>query len=221
MRGILFTGGGAPDPALAARFYQEYRYVVAADSGLHACERAGITPDLIVGDMDSIQDPASLSRYPADRVRVWPRDKDYTDTELALSALQDQGVDEVILVGGGGGRIDHFLALRALFDRTFCPALWIGDESVCVAVGTGTPSNSVRIDGLSTDRPVSVFAAGSAPHYVHGSGFHWDISALAWDSGEYSLSNRAESGSVSVTVKEGRFFLVFPLAQDIAITRAV
>jgi len=219
MRGILFTGGGAPDPALAARLYQGYRYVVAADSGLLACERAGIMPDLIVGDMDSIPNLESLSRYSADRVRVWPRDKDYTDTELALGALKDQGVDEVILVGGGGGRIDHFLALRALFDRPYCPALWIGDESVCVAVGTGTPSSSARIEGLSPDNPVSVFAAGNAPHRATGSGFHWDISALAWDSGEYSLSNRADAGSVSITVTEGRFFLVFPLAQGIAITR--
>jgi thiamine pyrophosphokinase len=219
MRGILFTGGGAPDPTLAARFYQGYRYVVAADSGLLACERAGIVPDFIVGDMDSIPDPAALSRYSADRVRVWPRDKDYTDTELALGALKDHGVDEVILVGGGGGRIDHFLALRALFDRPFCPALWIGDESVCVAVGKGTPSKTVRINGLSPDHPVSVFAAGSAPHHALGAGFHWDIGALTWDSGEYSLSNRAESGSVSVSATEGRFFIVFPLAQDITVTR--
>jgi thiamine pyrophosphokinase len=168
---------------------------------------------------DSIPDPAALSRYSADRVRVWPRDKDYTDTELALGALKDHGVDEVILVGGGGGRIDHFLALRALFDRPFCPALWIGDESVCVAVGKGTPSKTVRINGLSPDHPVSVFAAGSAPHHALGAGFHWDIGALTWDSGEYSLSNRAESGSVSVSATEGRFFIVFPLAQDITVTR--
>ncbi len=219
MRGIIFTGGNAPDLALAAKFISGYRYVVAADSGLTSCERAGIVPDLIVGDMDSLEDRSSLARYPAERVRIYPRDKDFTDTEIALGALAELGATDVILVGGGGGRIDHFLALRALFDRSFFPAIWVSDASVCVAVGDGTPSVSVRVTGLSRSDPVSVFPAGSGVHGMKGTGFHWNINGLDWDAGEFSLSNYADSSSVALEAASGRFFIVFPLSSAISVER--
>lgn len=219
MRGILFTGGYGPDMALAERFLGSADFVIAADSGLVIAEKSGIVPDLIVGDMDSLGDASILSRYPQERIEIWPQDKDYTDTELALAALAKRGIDEVILVGGAGGRIDHFLALRALFDRQHCPSLWLGDTSIVAAVGSGTPSSAIRISGLSDADPVSVFAAGVGPHLASGSGFHWSVDRLAWENGEFSLSNRAETGSVDLTARSGRFFLVVPLTNAIAVER--
>jgi len=219
MRGILFTGGYGPDMALAGRFLDSGDFVIAADSGLVIAEKAGIVPDLIVGDMDSLDDASILSRYPEERIKIWPRDKDYTDTELALAALADRGINDIILIGGSGGRIDHFLALRALFDRQYCPSLWLGDTSLVVAVGSGTPSSTIRISGLCDADPVSVFAAGAGPHLASGSGFHWAVDRLAWEKGEFSLSNRAETGSVDFTAPSGRFFLVAPLTRAIEIER--
>lgn len=219
MRGILFTGGYGPDMALAGRFLDSADFVIAADSGLAIAEKAGIVPDLIVGDMDSIGDASMLSRYPQERIEIWPRDKDYSDTELALAALAQRGIDEVVLVGGAGGRIDHFLALRALFDREFCPSLWLGDTSLVAAVGSGTPSSAIRVSGLCADDPVSVFAAGSGSHQASGSGFHWAVDSLSWEKGEFSLSNRAESGSIDFMANSGRFFLVTPLTRVIEVER--
>ena len=219
MKGILFTGGAAPDPGLALPLLPDYDFIVAADSGLDTCERFKLVPDMIVGDMDSLRDPASLDRYPADRIRSWPRDKDYTDTELALQCLKERGVDEVVLVGGGGGRIDHFLALRALIDRPYCPALWVGDESVCAVFGSGTPSRSITVSGLSRESPVSVFPAGVGPHRARGIGLHWAIDALSWSKGEYSLSNRSESESATLEAIEGRFFAIVPLARGVTVER--
>jgi len=219
MRGILFTGGFGPDSALAERFIARYDIAIAADSGLEAAERAGIVPDLIVGDMDSLKDPAILDKYSPDRIRVWPHDKDYTDTEIALAAFAERGVDEVVLVGGTGGRIDHFLALRSIFDRPYCPALWLGDTSLVAAAGTALPSRGLRIRGLGFDDPVSVFSAGPGPHRARGTGFHWRIDDLSWESGGFSLSNRADGGEVEFIALEGRFFLVLPLASAISVER--
>ncbi len=219
MRGVVFTGGESPERGLAAPFISGYVYAVAADSGLGVCERFRIEPDLVVGDMDSLPDPAALGRYPAERVRIWPRDKDYTDTEIALAALAERGIDDIVLVGGGGGRIDHFLALKALFDRTPCPSVWVSDASVCVSFGEGAASKTVRILGLTPENPVSVFPVGRGKHVAAGAGFHWPIDGLGWDSGEFSLSNRAESGSVSIEAREGRFLCVFPLARGLSFDR--
>ncbi len=219
MRGILFTGGEAPESGLAAPFLSGYACAVAADSGLAACERFGVEPDLIVGDMDSLPDPSALGKYPSGRVEKWPHDKDYTDTEIALAALAKRGIDDIVLLGGGGGRVDHFLALKALFDRDPCPSVWVSDASVCVSVGAGTPSASARILGLAQGDPVSVFPVGPGSHRAAGSGFHWPIDGLDWDEGAFSLSNRADSGTVSIEAREGRFLCVFPLARGRSFSR--
>lgn len=86
-------------------------YVIAADSGLDHATVAGIAVDLLVGDLDSVS-PDGLEAAEAGSVAVerHPPDKDATDLELALAAAVRHGADRIIVVGGGGGRIDHLLA---------------------------------------------------------------------------------------------------------------
>src|SRR5262249_59879246 len=67
--------------------------------------------DLVIGDFDSA-DPAALEAAVAGgaEVRRYPADKDQSDLELALHAARAGGAKRVIVVGGSGGRLDHFLA---------------------------------------------------------------------------------------------------------------
>jgi thiamine pyrophosphokinase len=84
----LVFPGGDPPPASALEGLPPPDLVVAADSGVeHAlAEAAG----------------AVVERHPAT--------KDATDLELALDAAHARRVDRIVVVGGGGGRLDHFLA---------------------------------------------------------------------------------------------------------------
>jgi thiamine pyrophosphokinase len=225
MRGVIFTGGRLPDAELAMPLIEPFSFSIAADSGLLFAKRAGIDPDLVVGDMDSLPDRSLLDAYPAERKMVWPVDKDDTDTELAIAEMVARGIDDIALVGGGGGRIDHFLGIRILFERDSFPSLWIGDESVVVAVGDRAASRAVRVVGLEGQAselgvdPVSVFPAGKGAHSCRGTGFHWPIDSLGWDSGAISLSNRADTGSVSIIADSGLFLVVFPLKRGIRVER--
>jgi thiamine pyrophosphokinase len=86
--------------------------VIAADSGAAWLAAEGIRPDLVVGDMDSI-DQALLERLAADGVKVerHPAEKDASDAELAIDYAVAAGADEVVIIGAlGGGRLDHELA---------------------------------------------------------------------------------------------------------------
>ena len=85
--------------------------VIAADSGLHAVLHRGWVPDLVVGDLDSV-DPAALAEATDAGARVEPAaiDKDETDLELALLAAVDAGADTVRVIVRGDGRLDHQLA---------------------------------------------------------------------------------------------------------------
>ena len=80
--------------------------VLAADPGYETCRRAGIVPDLLLGDFDSMDQPADF-----DRVRRVPVEKDDTDTMLAVKTGLEQGCGEFYLYGGTGGkRLDHTVA---------------------------------------------------------------------------------------------------------------
>ena len=65
--------------------------VLAADAGYLACRQAGITPDLLLGDFDSMDQPADF-----DHVRRVPVEKDDTDTMLAVKTGLEQDRKSVV-----------------------------------------------------------------------------------------------------------------------------
>ncbi|OQM75133.1 thiamine diphosphokinase [Manganibacter manganicus] len=81
--------------------------IIAADAGISHAATLGLTPELWVGDFDSVPDhlPAALQAVPTE---TFPREKDKTDGELAVDIAMRQGATELILVGAfGGPRADH------------------------------------------------------------------------------------------------------------------
>lgn len=202
MRGVAFIGGDGPSAHSVKELVGEVDLVVAADSGLIAAEAADYRVDWIVGDMDSLDDLSRLESYPEERIIRHPREKDYTDTELALELLWDKGCTDLSLVGGGGGRTDHILAIAALFDRPKSPDRWLtaGEDIRLV-------KNAVHII-TEEDSLVSLFPVGSGPWKAESQGLKWPLDGLTWQRGSIGISNRAESGSFSIRVHEGRFMLL-------------
>ena len=79
--------------------------VIAADAGYRACQAAEITPDLLLGDFDSMDQPPDFPN-----VLRSPVEKDDTDTMLAVKTALQNECKEVFLYGGtGGARLDHTL----------------------------------------------------------------------------------------------------------------
>jgi thiamine pyrophosphokinase len=89
--------------------------LIAADGGALPLLRAGLPPQLVIGDMDSL-DAAHLAAL-ADlgaELRRFPRAKDETDLELALLYAAARGATAIDILGALGGRWDHTLANVAL-----------------------------------------------------------------------------------------------------------
>jgi thiamine pyrophosphokinase len=113
----IITGGELGDPT----FLRERAAsaapaaLICADGGARHLKAAGMIPTLIVGDMDSL-DRGSQKNYESMGVRIirHPREKDETDTELALREAFGMAPDEVWIWGALGGRIDHALANLSL-----------------------------------------------------------------------------------------------------------
>ena len=99
--------------------------VVAADGGARLAEPLGVAIDRWVGDADSI-DVEDLERLREAGVAISlaPRDKDASDTELAILEVLAAGATDITVVGAlGGPRLDHALANIGLLSL---PALGSG-----------------------------------------------------------------------------------------------
>lgn len=80
-------------------------YIIAADSGYEVLKSSGIHIDIAIGDFDS------LGYVPEDVVvRKLKIEKDDTDTMTAVRYALDRGAEEITLLGGIGGRLDHTIA---------------------------------------------------------------------------------------------------------------
>jgi thiamine pyrophosphokinase len=145
----VFTGGDGPPPQTVRRLLEgKDALLAAADSGLVAAEEAGFRPGWVIGDMDSLDDDSRLSGYPPQCVMRYGTDKDYTDTELALSLITEKGCDEIWIIGSGGGRIDHLFGIRSLFEREVFPGRWVtGAEDIrCVEAASAESEFSLRLE---------------------------------------------------------------------------
>jgi thiamine pyrophosphokinase len=107
---IVVAGGDAPPPALRGQL-PEHEAVIAADSGADHALSLGLAVDLVIGDLDSVSaEGLEAARRAGADVQPHPAAKDHTDLELALMAAVDRGAERIVVVGGHGGRTDHFLA---------------------------------------------------------------------------------------------------------------
>lgn len=202
MTGVLITGGKSPRHEDIADVLSRAEVTVTADSGLEVAAEWGVEPDYIVGDMDSLSRLDALSEYPEDRVRRFATEKDYTDTELGLSMLWDAGCHEVALLGGGGGRLDHLLAILALFERRPRPSSWYTHRDEVEVV----EQEFVRY-GLVGER-ISFFPVGTTTCRMSSSGLKWPLDELVWERGDVGISNEVVSDPVRVAMTSGTLIMV-------------
>lgn len=113
MKHILLVAGGSPKywPDITPYLTSETLWI-GVDRGSFYLQERGITPDVAVGDFDSLSsEEFKLVQTQAGKVIQAPAEKDETDTQLGLSLAANIASDcPVILIGGTGGRLDHQMA---------------------------------------------------------------------------------------------------------------
>jgi thiamine pyrophosphokinase len=111
LRIVIFSNGKFEHAEQDRNHIQPGDILIAADGGLHHCLALELTPDLLVGDLDSV-DPelVSMLREHGTEIHEHPTRKDHTDLELALEVAVEHEADEILIIGGLGGRWDQTLA---------------------------------------------------------------------------------------------------------------
>ena len=112
MRAAIFLNGAPDPPGLLRRAADRADLVAAADGGARYALDAGVIPDLVVGDMDSLGE--ARTREVEKRGAVLERHplrKDKMDGHLAVMAVRDRGATAVDLLCAAGGRFSALFAV--------------------------------------------------------------------------------------------------------------
>jgi thiamine pyrophosphokinase len=189
--------------------------VIAADSGVELADMLGLRVDTVIGDMDSIH-PTSLAALSALDVEIVPysTDKDATDAELAIIHAARLGAERLLVLGAGGGRLDHQLSI---FSVMFHDEL----RSVRVELRVGgSRAHPIRDGGdlvvrCGVGSIVGLIPFGGDVHGVSTQGLRWslDDGSLAVTASR-GVSNRAVDDEIRVSVRSGRLIVTIDQPDD-------
>lgn len=110
MRALIFANGELLLPPKKGLVYST-DLIIAADGGTRHTAALGLTPHVVIGDLDSLPaDTREALEAAGVELISFPSRKDETDLELALGYAVRAGADEILILGALGGRLDQTIA---------------------------------------------------------------------------------------------------------------
>jgi len=203
MRAFIYTGGEIhPDNITEHPKGDDLR--IAADSGFHTAEKCGDRIDILVGDLDSI------GAYKLDKhveILQVPAEKDVTDTQLAVETAIQRGAQEIVIIGGFGGRADHMLSnlaiLEDLTSRGIHAMMLDGNNRARFLRST-----SVLIP-RSGYKYVSILAVDPVVKGVSVEGCKYPLkNAKLSRPFQYAVSNEVEGNCALISVRKGAIYVI-------------
>lgn len=201
--GICYIVGAGENCGLDFRPERE-DFVIAADAGLRYLEAAGITPDLIVGDFDTLQ-------YVPERGNVLklPAEKDDTDMSMALKEGIRAGYTVFHIYGGTGGRLDHTIAnlqMLVYLSRRNLRGFLFDRDSVFTAVTDGEIAFGKINAGY-----VSVFSCSDRAAGVFERNLKYELDdVVLTNSFPLGVSNEFIGKESRIAVGDGTLLVSFP-----------
>jgi thiamine pyrophosphokinase len=177
--------------------------VIAADAGLTHLESAGITPDLIVGDFDSL-----AQRPEGANVVFHCPEKDDTDMLLAVREALGRGKETLLIFGGLGGRPDHEFAnfqTLAFIAEKGAHGFLVGRGFVCTVLQNGRMAFDGGQQGV-----LSVFCQGGRAEGVTLTGLKYPLTDhTLTNSYPLGVSNAFTGAPAAVSVRDGALLLMW------------
>ena len=192
MRALV--AGDRPLPATVEDLAND-ALVIGADGGGERLLAAGIEPDVVVGDLDSLS--AVAQKQFSDRL-VRNSAPDSSDLEKAVAWARTEGADDIVVIGWSGGRLDHTLAALALAFE----GVQLHDDRFLITAVAG----SAEI----TAQPGTLFSLMALPEAVVSvGGARWNLEQEPLTMGARGMHNEvAAGGRVQVECHTGKLLLL-------------
>ncbi len=204
---VIFLAGEINDYEGILKYVKEADYVMCADAGTLHAEKMNIVPDMILGDMDSIESEL-LEKYLKKGVetRLFNVDKDKTDSHLAIDIAFEKGFDHIILLGALGSLPDHTITNIMLL------------EYICTRQGKGMIATDnaqlvvikdrITITNDGYDR-VSLIPISEKVTGVTCTGLRYDLqNDVLYRADSRGTSNRFQEESAMIEIKDGVLLIV-------------
>ncbi len=200
MRALIIANGDPPSKKLAWECFAAADLVIAADGGANTAVALGISPAIIVGDLDSVTD-ATRAALPSTTFRR-DADPDHTDLQKAITYAISCDVTAIDILGAGGGRADHALgnlSLLILYGRQV--RIRIIDEYFEISLVDGR----AEIAGPE-GTVVSLLAIGTCTGLTT-SGLRWPLTGHTLSFSPFGTHNEVAAQPASVEVATGDLLL--------------
>ncbi len=211
---VMLAGDFILSPAIE-RVLRAADLVIAADAGADRLLGFPRLPDILIGDLDSINDERLVSLQ-AQKMEIieFPKDKDATDAELAVFEAAERGATAITILGGRGGpRADHEFANLLLLAHPRLERVdvrFLTATTEVRALGPGKHELDVRPGGTISMVPVTETA-----HGVSISGVSWPLKRKDLTLGStYTVSNEATEPEIKVEIARGTVLLFLDLVDD-------
>ena len=197
-RCVIIAAAPNPETGFIRQSIKESDFVICADAGYEAAFKAGITPELIVGDFDSSQKPET--ELP---MITLPVHKDDTDTVFAVKEGLKRGFRQFLLLGALGGRIDHTFANFSVLEYLHQNGAHglISDSRVQICFTAG---ETCTFRG-KTGQTLSVFPYGCESCTVTHHGFEYELAQQKiFSSFPLGISNVIKSDTARIEFHDGK-----------------
>ncbi|MCK6538846.1 MAG: thiamine diphosphokinase [Anaerolineales bacterium] len=212
---LIFANGELPDLDKARALLRDDDFILCADGGTRHALTLGLTPNLVIGDMDSIEkgqwqelEKAGVS------IELFPHDKNETDLELAIQRALELEPKQILILAALGGRVDQTLANIALLSDFRLSTLRQGSgQAFDVRLDDGVEEilfcrDQVQVEGRSGDI-VSLLPWGAPVHGVQTKGLKWMLSdETLYPEKTRGVSNEMISNSAYVEIKSGLLLVI-------------
>lgn len=208
MKTIIIAGGTPPSKKLLIEEIKPESIIIAADSGANCLWEYKIKPNYLIGDFDSIDDKV-LNFWINKNISIerHSRNKDTTDSQLALKKALALGAKEIVFLGClGGKRVDHLLGALGLLAEclNFKIASCLKDEYQIV-----TLLNQPTIIYGNNGKTFSLQAYGEPVKNLNISGSKYELKNHELKMGDaLTLSNEFQNQKVRIQFTSGKLILV-------------
>lgn len=199
---LLLLNGPAQDKKTLRAIAKDVELIACADGGLKVALEAKLTPDIVIGDMDSR--PKKLPKLP-ETVYLCDFDEDRSDFEKSLEWLKGAGFEEIFISGVRGGRVDHervnWSVVRAWSSKLEITVIDGGITRLLQPGHHRFPCSKGRTVSLVADTTSAV---------VSTKGLHYQLKEEKIRLGSRGLSNQCLRKTYEIQVHSGRIWMVYP-----------
>lgn len=205
MKKCIILANGKPPHKSVITFFKKNGFdtLICADGGANTALKMNLTPDFIIGDLDSISD-ATLKKFKNSLKIIQYKRQNDTDVEKCLKYAIKNKFDEALLIGITGDRLDHTFCNLGIVLKFFSKIkLSLLAENSYLKPYTGDVRLKTRKGEI-----ISLYGFDKKTK-ITSKGLKYPLKNISLPFGEKeSTSNVSTSNSIKLKIKNGIIFVI-------------